>query len=133
MSNVYHKDLVGANLHVPKEHGGSHQNGGGDEINVTGLSGELFDKQPPKNHASDHAKGGGDDVTAGILKSGLDASKPASPGVGDVYCATDTEKYYICYSAGTWTEVGSKIFKSPDESSWEVSVNDDGVLTTTKL
>lgn len=37
------------------------------------------------------------------LQSGLDASKPASPSVGDVYSATDTKLTYNCYTAGTWT------------------------------
>lgn len=33
---------------APAAHAASHQNGGGDEINVAGLSGELADPQPPK-------------------------------------------------------------------------------------
>jgi len=32
-------------------HKASHQNGGADEIDVDGLSGELADNQPPKSHA----------------------------------------------------------------------------------
>jgi len=41
----------------PNSHASSHQNGGGDEISVAGLSGELADNQPPKAHnlaGSDH-------------------------------------------------------------------------------
>lgn len=38
---------------------------------------------------------------------GLDANKSSSPGVGDTYSATDTEKSYFCYVAGTWSEVSS--------------------------
>ena len=34
-------------------HAAGHQNGGGDEISVAGLSGELADAQPPKAHAID--------------------------------------------------------------------------------
>lgn len=34
----------------PRTHDLSHQQGGPDEINVTGLSGELADPQPPKQH-----------------------------------------------------------------------------------
>lgn len=44
-----------------KTHATSHQNGGGDEINVAGLSGELADDQPPKAHAADHV-GAGDEI-----------------------------------------------------------------------
>jgi len=40
-------------------HAASHQNAGGDEISVAGLSGELADDQNPKAHASDHAVSGG--------------------------------------------------------------------------
>lgn len=39
-----------------------HENGGADEINVAGLSGELVDPQPPKTHASSHQNGGADEV-----------------------------------------------------------------------
>jgi hypothetical protein len=45
---------------TPATHASSHQNGGGDEVSVAGLSGELADPQPPKAHASSHEPGGGD-------------------------------------------------------------------------
>lgn len=45
---------------VPASHSTAHENGGADEIDVTGLSGELADDQPPKDHASSHQNGGGD-------------------------------------------------------------------------
>lgn len=35
---------------APSAHAATHQNGGGDEISVAGLSGELADPQPPKSH-----------------------------------------------------------------------------------
>lgn len=41
-------------------HVATHQDGGADELNVAGLSGELADPQPPKTHATDHQPGGGD-------------------------------------------------------------------------
>jgi hypothetical protein len=37
------------------------------------------------------------------IKSGLDASKPATPSVGDIYLATDTNKLYTCKAAGVWS------------------------------
>lgn len=37
------------------------------------------------------------------IQSGLDANKPASPAVGDVYIATDTSTLYACYSLNNWT------------------------------
>jgi hypothetical protein len=69
----------------PNTHASSHQEGGSDVINVEGLSGVLADYQKAKN-----------------LQSGLDANKPSSPSVGDVYIATDTGKIYKCISAGEW-------------------------------
>jgi hypothetical protein len=46
----------------PDAHAPSHQNGGGDEISVAGLSGLLADPQTPTAHAASHASGGGDPV-----------------------------------------------------------------------
>lgn len=34
----------------PKDHASRHENGGGDEISIAGLSGEAADPQPPKSH-----------------------------------------------------------------------------------
>jgi len=39
----------------------------------------------------------------GTISAGLDASKPASPSVKDIYIATDTFRVYHCFSGGTWT------------------------------
>ena len=41
----------------------------------------------------------------GRLNYGVDASKPASPAVNDLYLATDTVKVYRCFMAGNWVEV----------------------------
>lgn len=38
-----------------------------------------------------------------IVLNGLDASKPASPVVGQTYIATNTDKIYKCITAGAWT------------------------------
>ena len=55
---------------VPAAHAPSHENGGADEIDVTGLSGDLADPQDPKAHATTHENGGGDEINVGGL-SGL--------------------------------------------------------------
>lgn len=39
------------------------------------------------------------------IKSGLNASKAASPTVGMMYYATDTTTLYVCFSAGSWTTI----------------------------
>lgn len=41
----------------------------------------------------------------GTISRGTDASKPASPAVGDIYLATDTKVVYACWSTGTWSPV----------------------------
>lgn len=48
-------------------------------------------------------------MEATSLDGGLDADKAAAPGVRDVYAATDTEKVYVCFTAGTWTEVPASL------------------------
>ncbi len=63
----------------PAAHAASHQNGGGDEISVAGLSGVLADPQTPAAHASSHQSGGGDaikldDLAAPDDNTDLDAS-----------------------------------------------------------
>jgi len=51
-------------------HASTHENAGGDEISVAGLSGELADNQPPKAHKASHQDGGGDEISVAAL-SGL--------------------------------------------------------------
>ncbi len=48
-------DVTGSN--PPQSHAASHQNGGGDEVSVSGLSGLLADEQNPLAHASEHTDG----------------------------------------------------------------------------
>ena len=60
----------------PLPHAASHENGGADEISVTGLSGTLADAQTPAAHAASHLSTGSDAIdeftgaTAGV--DGLD-------------------------------------------------------------
>ncbi|MBA7672707.1 hypothetical protein ES703_80893 [subsurface metagenome] len=39
------------------------------------------------------------------LDHGGIAGRPAVPGEGDCYLATDTRRFYICYVGGVWTDV----------------------------
>lgn len=59
-NNVYVRGQ-GTITNVPL-HGTTHSNNGGDEINVTGLSGLLADPQTPKLHNSTHESGGADEI-----------------------------------------------------------------------
>lgn len=55
---------------TPLAHKTSHQNGGSDEILVTGLSGLLADGQTPLAHAASHQNGGADEISV-VGLSGL--------------------------------------------------------------
>jgi hypothetical protein len=54
----------------PATHATTHENGGSDEINVAGLSGDLADAQDPKSHASTHAVGGTDSLAGEQVEVG---------------------------------------------------------------
>jgi hypothetical protein len=61
----------------PTTHGTTHQNGGSDELNVEGLSGDLADAQDPKSHSTTHENGGGDELAVDGLSGDLaDAQDP---------------------------------------------------------
>ncbi len=75
-----HADLagVGPDNHHPRDHAATHELGGADQINVTGLPGVLADLQNPADH--DHQAAGGGQ--GGQLDHGL-AHTPASLGDDD--------------------------------------------------
>lgn len=52
-----------AEAQTPTEHASNHEAGGDDQLSVTGLLGELATPQTPKTHASTHGTGGSDPVT----------------------------------------------------------------------
>ena len=69
-------------------HAGRHENGGADEISVTGLSGLLADAQTPVAHAATHADGGSDEVSVEALAtSGAVGTVPTSDGLGGLSMA----------------------------------------------
>lgn len=45
----------------------------------------------------------------GSITRGTDASKSATPAVGDIHVATDTSILYLCFTAGTWTDYNQDI------------------------
>ena len=55
-----------ADAQTPLAHKASHQDGGADEISVTGLSGLLADAQTPLAHKASHEPAGSDELTAFI-------------------------------------------------------------------
>jgi len=65
----------------PKAHKTSHENGGGDEISVAGLSGELADDQPAKAHKASHQSAGADELDLTGMKADSLAEQTADTGV----------------------------------------------------
>lgn len=72
-------DVRLSDARTPTAHKTSHQDGGSDEISVTGLSGLLADSQTPLAHKTSHQDGGSDEISVTGL-SGLlaDAQTPAA-------------------------------------------------------
>lgn len=60
---------------APSAHATTHQNGGSDEISVTGLSGLLGDPQTPLGHKASHQNGGTDEVSVAGLSGLLDEAQ----------------------------------------------------------
>jgi hypothetical protein len=56
---------------APAAHAASHENGGSDEVSVTGLSGLLADGQTPLSHASTHLSTGADSIAEFAGASGV--------------------------------------------------------------
>ena len=96
----------------PTTHKTAHENGGGDEISVAGLSGLLADGQTPLTHATSHKSGGGDaiklnefaapDGAVAINKQALtnpvidpQATAPSTPVDGQVYFNTADDHVYV--------------------------------------
>jgi len=72
------------------DHSTRHEDGGADELNVGGLSGELADPQTPKTHASTHYDGGTDELDAADLAG--------ASGTSGQYLKTDG-------STATWADI----------------------------
>jgi len=77
---------------TPTLHAATHEDGGADEINVTGLSGLLDDPQTPTTHASTHEQGGSDALEISNLgTSESDTALVLKPdGSGGVGWVTET-------------------------------------------
>jgi hypothetical protein len=78
---------------TPSAHASSHQDGGGDEISVAGLSGVLADPQTPAAHKTSHQDGGGDEISvaglSGVLADKQDANKIQGHAVDETAIGDD--------------------------------------------
>jgi len=60
---------------------------------------QFYSDETGKTDVGEHSTG------SARIYSGLDADKPTSPKLNQVYYATDTYKLYVCKEAGSWTEI----------------------------
>lgn len=95
-------------------HKASHQNGGADEINVGGLSGELADNQPVKAHKTDHQNGGDDEISVTGLSGALaDTQTPSAHKTSHENGGTDEiDATGLDGAGGAWTYDGRSAFTS---------------------
>ncbi len=102
---------------TPATHAASHEDGGGDEISVAGLSGLLGDAQTPVTHASSHEDGGGDEISVAGL-SGLladDQNAVAEDGI-DTSAIHDDTAGEIAGVAVKGTPVGADLLLIEDSA-----------------
>ena len=99
-------------VYTLEAHAASHQNGGGDEISVAGLSGELVDNQPPKAHKASHEDIGADEISIEGL-AGSPAQKAAASGLASL-------------DASSRVVQSAKTLKDADgDTSWDVEESAD--------
>jgi hypothetical protein len=74
---VLEKRLASAGgLGAPASHAASHEDGGTDEVDVTGLTGLLATPQTPATHATSHQNSGGDEISVSGLSGQLADAQP---------------------------------------------------------
>jgi len=77
-----------------KPHKTSHQSGGSDELDVTGLSGMLADPQVPVLHATVHEAGGPDEISVEGLPGQL--ASPQTPALhGESHTFSEEDAIYV--------------------------------------
>lgn len=133
------------------DHSARHENGGADEINVAGLSGELADPQPPKAHATSHEDGGTDPVdvttlagypgggttflrddgTFAVPPGGSGAPDDASYLVGAAHAGLSAERVVtdtptVAWDLGTAGQAKANV---PDDSISDAKLRESAALT----
>lgn len=84
---VTDSDPRNSDARTPTAHAASHENGGGDEISVAGLSGLLADAQTPLAHAASHLPSGGDPLTTAAPAQGIGAGN--AEGTAESFARSD--------------------------------------------
>lgn len=118
-------------------HATKHEQGGADEISVTGLSGDLADEQDPKAHAGEHEAGGVDELTIANLLNfdptevivDTRTNQPAAGTADRVMFVTDDQ--VLEYDNGTsWVELGASRSALAENGASELQVESMGTSST---
>lgn len=99
-------------------HASNHENGGGDEISVAGLSGLLADGQTPLAHAASHFNGGADELDIeDFATSSIDTTLVLSPdGGGGVVLRAEANGTWAATLAAGNTSGGSNVIVSSGDA-----------------
>lgn len=62
-------------------------------------------------------------LEASSLVNGADAAKSATPAAGDVYIATDTGFFYICYAVNVWTNILTRVSVAEQSAARALATN----------
>lgn len=97
-------------------HAASHEDGGGDELDVTNLSGVLADPQTPATHAVSHEDGGGDEIDVTNLSGVLaDPQTPAAHATAHELGGSDAiDGAHVATTQGTLSEAGGNVIPDLD-------------------
>lgn len=112
---------------APSAHATTHQDGGSDEINVTGLSGLLADSQTPLAHATTHKSAGSDPIRIDELKVGTDVTTlnatATEHGLLKKLSALTNE---FMRGDGTWNPVAGEDLTTSDSTTVNASTTKHG-------
>ena len=105
-------------------HHETHEDGGRDEIDVTGLSGVLADGQTPAVHASSHMSAGADPIRLDELKAPTDVTTlNATTALHGLLRKLDNDPTHFLDGQGAWDTV-----KDSDLSTSDLTTNDATTL-----
>lgn len=108
-------DTLAAAITAPAAHHTTHENGGTDEISVTGLSGLLADPQTPTGHHTSHENGGGDAIKLDDLATPDDNTDlNASTSRHGLLRKLDNNPDHFLNGQGNWVPFDSGSPGSPD-------------------
>lgn len=95
---------------TPGAHAITHENGGGDEMSVAGLSGLLADDQNPVNHAIDHQHSGADEIATATAAANAIPKADGTGKLNEAWIPTLTDSRYILVDAGRGSTVTTNLY-----------------------